>query len=176
VTMTGMVTLIRSVDQQGPASARRDRDGAAIAGLVRPAYGRALLVVSKYVRRPGAGHVAPTRMPRAHWGFSPLPVDDSPSLCILPKQGKWPMERNRTAQLLAAGATGPVLFWLVVIVDGFTEPGYDARKAFISELALGKHGWVQTANFIVVGLLMLLFAVGLRGHFPSGRASLFGPL
>jgi hypothetical membrane protein len=86
------------------------------------------------------------------------------------------MERKRTALLLAAGATGPVLFWVVVILDGFTEPGYDARKAFISELALGEHGWVQTANFIVVGLLMLLFAVGLRRLFPAGRASLFGPL
>jgi hypothetical membrane protein len=86
------------------------------------------------------------------------------------------MDKKRTPLLMAAGAIGPVLFWLVVIVDGFTEPGYDARKAFISELALGQHGWVQRANFVVVGLLMLFLAVGLRRLFSTGRASLFGPL
>lgn len=86
------------------------------------------------------------------------------------------MERLRTRVLLAAGAIGPVLFWLVVIVDGFTKPGYDARKHFISDLALGADGWVQSTNFIVVGLLMLAFAVGLRQLFSTGRASVFGPV
>jgi hypothetical protein len=69
-----------------------------------------------------------------------------------------------------------VLFWLVVIVDGITKSGYDARRDFISELALGEHGWVQSANFVVVGLLMLAFALGLRRLFSAGRASLFGPV
>jgi hypothetical membrane protein len=86
------------------------------------------------------------------------------------------MQKRGTTLLLTGGAIGPVLFWLVVIVDGFTEPGYDARKAFISELALGDHGWVQSANFVVVGLLMLAFAVGLRQFFSTGRASVFGPI
>ena len=60
-------------------------------------------------------------------------------------------------------------------MDGFTKPGYDARRHFISELALGEHGWVQRANFIVVGLLVIAFAAGLRDFFPIGRASRFGP-
>lgn len=83
---------------------------------------------------------------------------------------------NRGNVLLMAGAIGPALFWLVVIVDGFTKPGYDARAETISELALGEHGWAQSANFIVVGLLMLVFAAGLRRRFPAGKASTFGPL
>jgi hypothetical membrane protein len=77
---------------------------------------------------------------------------------------------------LMAGAIGPALFWLVVIVDGFTKPGYDAQTQTISELALGEQGWAQSANFIVVGLLMLAFALGLRLRFPAGKAAMFGPL
>jgi hypothetical membrane protein len=76
---------------------------------------------------------------------------------------------------LTAGAIGPALFWLVVIVDGFTKAGYDARTQTISELALGEHGWAQSTNFLLVGLLMLAFAVGLRLRFPAGKASTFGP-
>jgi hypothetical membrane protein len=85
------------------------------------------------------------------------------------------MTRQRTRLCLLAGAIAPVLFWLVVIVDGFTKPGYDARKDFISELALGDHGWVQSANFIAVGLLIIALAAGLHQLFPAGRASRFGP-
>jgi hypothetical membrane protein len=76
---------------------------------------------------------------------------------------------------LMAGAIGPALFWLVVIVDGLTKPGYDARTQTISELSLGERGWAQSANFIVLGLLMLTFAAGLRQLFPAGKASAFGP-
>jgi hypothetical membrane protein len=85
------------------------------------------------------------------------------------------MSRQRMRLCLIAGAIAPVLFMLVATVDGFTKPGYDARRDFISDLALGPHGWVQSANFIVVGLLLIAFAAGLRQLFPTGRASLFGP-
>jgi hypothetical membrane protein len=76
---------------------------------------------------------------------------------------------------LMAGVIGPALFWLVVIVDGATKPGYDARTQTISELALGERGWAQSANFIVLGLLMLTFAAGLHQLFPAGKASVCGP-
>jgi hypothetical membrane protein len=88
------------------------------------------------------------------------------------------VERSNALLLasLMAGAIGPALFWLVVLVDGFTKPGYDARTQTISELALGEQGWAQSANFLLVGLLMLAFALGLRLRFPSGKGSTFGPL
>ncbi len=86
------------------------------------------------------------------------------------------MGKRGSALLVAAGVLGPVLFWLVVIIDGATKPGYDARRHFISELALGERGWVQSTNFIVVGVLTIAFAAGLRRLFPTGRASIFGPL
>jgi hypothetical membrane protein len=86
------------------------------------------------------------------------------------------MRRRGTWLLTAAGILAPVLFWLVVTVAGFIEPGYDARRHTISELALGEHGWVQNANFIVVGLLTVAFAAGLHRLLLTGSAATFGPL
>jgi hypothetical membrane protein len=86
------------------------------------------------------------------------------------------MTRQRTRLFMIAGAIAPALFLLVATIDGFTKPGYDARRDFVSDLALADHGWVQIANFIVVGLLLVAFACGLRQLFPTGRASVFGPL
>jgi Protein of unknown function (DUF998) len=40
-------------------------------------------------------------------------------------------------------------------------PDYDPLRHPVSSLALGRFGWTQTLNFIVVGLLTLAFAVGL---------------
>lgn len=90
--------------------------------------------------------------------------------------GEWHVSRRGTLLLSAAGILGPVLFWLVVTLAGFVEPGYDARRHTISELARGAHGWIQSANFVTVGLLTAAFAAGLRRLLRSGRTATFGPL
>jgi hypothetical membrane protein len=79
-------------------------------------------------------------------------------------------------RLIGAGLVGPLLFLFVAFVDGFTKPGYSAIQNTLSELALGAHGWVQSANFLLFGVLLIGLAAGLRQLFPSGRASVFGPL
>lgn len=45
-----------------------------------------------------------------------------------------------------------------------------------SYLALTNQGWEQITNFIVFGILSILYAVGLRRTFSTGRASVWGPL
>ena len=40
-----------------------------------------------------------------------------------------------------------------------------------SSLAAGLHGWVQIANFLLAGVLMVLFAAGLRRGLPARPAS-----
>ena len=87
-------------------------------------------------------------------------------------QSKAPINQR----LIAAGLLGPLLFSVVALVDGFTKPDYSAIHNTISELALGAHGWVQSANFLLFGVLLIAFAAGLRQLFPTGRASVFGPL
>ena len=51
----------------------------------------------------------------------------------------------------------------------------DPAGAWPSGLALGPYGWAQTANFVVSGLLLMLFAAGLHLGATDGRGSQFGP-
>jgi hypothetical protein len=81
-----------------------------------------------------------------------------------------------TRLLIAGGALGPLLFILVFLVEGATRRGYRAWCQMVSELCLGKRGWVQVANFLICGLLLLGFSVGLGQVLPSGPGALWGPI
>ncbi|MEV7225573.1 MULTISPECIES: DUF998 domain-containing protein [Polymorphospora] len=80
-----------------------------------------------------------------------------------------------TELLLVAGIAGPVLFVVVSTVDGATRTGYDPAYHPISALSLGDRGWLQITNFIVSGLLVTAFAVGLRRHWRPGPGARWGP-
>ncbi|MGW8530191.1 MULTISPECIES: DUF998 domain-containing protein [Nocardiopsidaceae] len=75
-----------------------------------------------------------------------------------------------TRALLACGAAAP-LFVPVLLAEGAYRPDYEPLHRFGSELALGERGWIQTANFIATGLLLLTFSVGVRRAAPTGRSS-----
>jgi hypothetical membrane protein len=66
---------------------------------------------------------------------------------------------NKT--LLVLGAAGPVLFLVVSTLLGFLDPDFDVMTEPVSALAWGPLGWVQTANFYVLGAATIAFAVGL---------------
>jgi hypothetical membrane protein len=78
----------------------------------------------------------------------------------------------RTRNLLLCGALAGPLFLLVVLVQDYTRPGFDPRRQPLSMLSLGEGGWVQVANFVLVGLLNVAFAVGLRRAW----GGVWGPL
>jgi hypothetical protein len=78
--------------------------------------------------------------------------------------------------LLAAGLVGPLFFFIVVLVEGATRPGYNAWHHVASTLALGPQGWVLTTAFVVLGALLLCFAAGLRLVLSPGRGSTWGPI
>jgi hypothetical protein len=75
-----------------------------------------------------------------------------------------------------AGMIGPALFVAVFSLEGMLRPGYDPLSTFISALALGSRGWIQILNFVVSGMLLLVFARGVRAEFPTGKASRAGPI
>lgn len=81
----------------------------------------------------------------------------------------------RCRALLACGLAAP-LFVAVILVEGALRPGYRSVDHFISELSLGRWGWIQIANFIATGVLLIAFAAGLRRAMPTGRGSRWAPI
>ena len=82
----------------------------------------------------------------------------------------------KTKTLLACGAIAGPLFIAAFLVEGATRADYDPLRHPVSSLALGDSGWTQTANFVVVGVLTLGFAVGLRRVFSPPGGSAWGPV
>jgi hypothetical protein len=67
------------------------------------------------------------------------------------------------------------LFVATFLIEGSVRDGYDPMRHPISSLALGPTGWIQIANFLVVGVLTLIFAVGLRRSLTPGPGAAAGP-
>ncbi|WP_433435448.1 DUF998 domain-containing protein [Nonomuraea sp. CA-141351] len=84
---------------------------------------------------------------------------------------------STTSFYLLCGAIGGPLFVIAFLLEGATRADYDPLRHPVSSLALGPYGWMQIANFVITGLLMFLFAIGLRrGLQAVGRRSTWGPL
>lgn len=91
----------------------------------------------------------------------------------MPPEGAPAPLRTSTRKLLVCGLVAGPLFVIAFLVQGATRAHYDPLRHPVSSLALGGLGWIQSATFIVVGLLTLAFALGLRaGLRPLGRSTL----
>jgi hypothetical membrane protein len=77
-----------------------------------------------------------------------------------------------TRALLACGIVGPTLFILTFLFAGATRRGYDPWRNLVSQLATGAGGWVQIANFVACGVLLIAMAIGLWRS--SGRTATAG--
>jgi hypothetical protein len=95
---------------------------------------------------------------------------------MLPENHSLRAYPQTTRLLIACGAIGPSLFTVVYLIEGATRPGYDAWRQAASALSLSDQGWVQVINFIVCGLLILGFALGLRQTLRGGRGATWGPI
>ena len=82
----------------------------------------------------------------------------------------------KTKILLTCGAIAGPLFVTTLLIEGVTKANYNPWRHPGSSLALGDFGWVQDLNFIVGGLLLLAFAIGLRLLLRPLRGSIWGPL
>lgn len=67
-----------------------------------------------------------------------------------------------TESLLFVGMAAAVVFFGVALIEGAMRSGYRPMYHTISALALGDRGWIQTINFLQVGVGMCVFAVGVN--------------
>lgn len=67
-----------------------------------------------------------------------------------------------TRSLLGYGMLVGPLYLIVGLAQAFLRDGFDFSKHALSHLANGPGGWVQTANFVVCGAMVIAAAVGYR--------------
>jgi len=73
-----------------------------------------------------------------------------------------------TRLLLLCGAIAGPLFLLILLIQDYTRPGFNRRLDMLSLLSLGDWGWVQIINFVLAGVLNLLYAAGLWRRLHPG--------
>jgi len=80
-----------------------------------------------------------------------------------------------TRLLLVCGVLAGPIYVAVGLVQAVTRPGFDLTRHELSQLAVGDWGWVQIANFYLVGLLVIASAVGLHRALGTGQGSTWVP-
>jgi len=78
--------------------------------------------------------------------------------------------------LIACGFAAPIVFVATFLIEGATRPGYDAWAEFVSLLSLGSDGWMQVANFIASGWLLLGFSIAVYQAVRIGAAPKPAPI
>jgi hypothetical membrane protein len=86
------------------------------------------------------------------------------------------MPERVTRWLLTCGAVGAPMFLTIILIEGAMRPDYDPLQQMSSALSLTDRGWIQITNFVITGLLMIAFAVGLRRTLHPGRGGTMGPV
>ena len=97
------------------------------------------------------------------------PIRPEMAATLVAERRRFPLSAHRFA---LAGIIGPPFFVAVFIVVGFIKPGYNPVARTVSEGSIGELGWIQIANFLVLGGALLIFALGLWQGFGdrwSGR-------
>lgn len=69
--------------------------------------------------------------------------------------------RPVTRALLAGGLVAGPVFLGAGVAQGLAREGFDFTRNAISQLALGGLGWIQVANFLLTGALVIAGAVGM---------------
>lgn len=81
-----------------------------------------------------------------------------------------------TRTLLTCGVCAGPLYVVVGLVQILLRDGFDIRRHALSLMSNGDLGWIQIANFVVSGLLVIIGALGLRRSLRGSPAGTWGPL
>ena len=80
-----------------------------------------------------------------------------------------------TRALLACGAVAGPTYVMVTLAQALTRDGFDLRQHRFSWLTTGDLGWIHQSNMVLVGVLTVLLAVGVRQMLRTGRGAVWGP-
>src|SRR5260370_12169035 len=81
-----------------------------------------------------------------------------------------------TKSLLGYGVLAGPLYVIVVLAQALLRRGFDLAQDDASLLSNGSLGWIQIANFLVTGAMVIVCATGMRRALTGGRSALWGPL
>jgi hypothetical protein len=68
------------------------------------------------------------------------------------------------------------VYLVVGLAQILTREGFDVRQHALSLLSHGRFGWIQIANFLVSGALVIAGAIGARFLLRGGRGGAWGPI
>lgn len=85
-----------------------------------------------------------------------------------------PADRT-TRSLLGYGIIAGPFYTAVSLGQALTRDGFDLTRHQWSLLANGDLGWIQVTNFLLTGLMLVAFGVGLRRALAPGRAAIWAP-
>jgi Protein of unknown function (DUF998) len=88
-----------------------------------------------------------------------------------------PMTRQTlpTRALLACGWLAGPLYVTVTMIEALTRDGFDLREHRFSWLTTGDLGWIHQSNMVLVGVLTVLLAIGVREVMRTGPGAVWGP-
>jgi hypothetical protein len=84
-------------------------------------------------------------------------------------------ETTMTRVLLACGVVAGPVYVGVGLIQMLVRDGFDIRRHALSLLSNGDLGWIQVANFLVTGLLVIVGAAGMRRAMTGSRGGTWGP-
>jgi len=78
--------------------------------------------------------------------------------------------------LAVAGIAAPLLFGVLWVAAGLLRPGYDHIADYGSELGAGPNAWIMNTNFLLTGLLLVAFSLGLARALGAAKSARAGPV
>ena len=90
------------------------------------------------------------------------------------------MQRNSTGvraarTLLSCGVASGPIFLLIFAIQLFVHPEFHFASSEPSLLSIGSLGWIQIANFLIGGLLVIAGALGMRRVLRLSEGRFWGP-
>lgn len=80
-----------------------------------------------------------------------------------------PLRVRITKSLLGYGVIAGPIYVIVAAAQVLLRDGFDPTRHAVSQLVNGDYGWIQVANFVLVGAMTIAAAIGIGRALPAGR-------